>query len=313
VEKVNLCALIARTVRTFPGRRAARITHRLAISPVCWGISDVPGWGHQLDPERVLSEAAAVGEGVVTAGPPGFLPDRSDQAKPLLKRHRLALVAGQVGAILHHHDIRGAELAHIDGHAQWLSALGARTLVLSAIAHREGGAEHGIVLSNTEWAHLLHSIGSVEHVCSRHKLRLAVQPRLGSTIQGPEDIERLLVGSDAGICLDLGHLVLAGADPLEILELAAGRIQHVQLNDLNAQLAGEVRDQGHDYADAVSLGLFTPLGEGSAHVDRVVEALRRSGYRGWYALRQETRLSSPEDRPLGRVSRSLEYLLPLLS
>jgi inosose dehydratase len=254
-----------------------------------------------------------VGEGAVTAGPPGFLPDRSDQAKPLLKRHRLTLVAGQVGAILHHHDIRGSELAHIDGHAQWLSALGAKTLVLSAIAHRAGGADHGIVLSNTEWAHLLHSIGSVEHVCSRHKLRLAVQPKFGSTIQGPEDIERLLVGSDAGICLDLGHLVLAGADPLEILELAAGRIQHVQLNDLDAQLAGEVRDQGHDYAEAVSLGLFTPLGEGSAHVDRVVEALRRSSYRGWYALRQETRLSSSEDRPLGRVSRSLEYLLPLLA
>jgi inosose dehydratase len=293
--------------------RSARVTHRLAISPVCWGISDIPGWGHQLDPERVLSEAAAVGEGAVTAGPPGFLPDRSDQAKPLLKRHRLTLVAGQVGAILHHHDIRGTELAHIDGHAQWLSALGAKTLVLSAIAHRAGGAEHGIVLSNSEWAHLLHSIGSVEHVCSRHKLRLAVQPKFGSTIQGPEDIERLLVGSDAGICLDLGHLLLAGADPIEILELAAGRIQHVQLNDLDAHLAKQVREHGQDYAEAVSEGLFTPLGEGSGHVDRVVEALRSSSYRGWYALRQETRLSSAEDRPLGRVSRSLEYLLPLLS
>jgi inosose dehydratase len=254
-----------------------------------------------------------MGEGAVTAGPPGFLPDRSDQAKPLLKRHRLTLVAGQVGAILHHRDIRGSELAHIDGHAQWLSALGAKTLVLSAIAHRAGGADHGIVLSNAEWAHLLHSIGSVEHVCSRHKLRLAVQPRFGSTIQGPEDIERLLVGSDAGICLDLGHLLLAGADPIEILELAAGRIQHVQLNDLDAHLAKQVREQGHDYAEAVSEGMFTPLGEGSGHVDRVVEALRRSSYRGWYALRQETRLSSVEDRPLGRVSRSLEYLLPLLS
>src|SRR5258708_8478141 len=68
-EKVNLCAVIAR-VRTFPGMRSSRATHRLAISPVCWGISDVPGWGHQLDPERVLSEAAAVGEGAITAGPP---------------------------------------------------------------------------------------------------------------------------------------------------------------------------------------------------------------------------------------------------
>jgi Sugar phosphate isomerases/epimerases len=280
---------------------------------VCWGISSVPGWGHQLDPERVLSEAAAVGEGAITAGPPGFLPDRSDQCKPLLKRHRLRVVAGQVDAILHHDDIRGSELAHIDGHAQWLSALGAETLVLSAIPQRSGGAEHGIVLSNAEWAHLLHSIGSVQHVCARHKLRLAVQPRFGSTIQGPEDIERLLVGSEAGICLDLGHLILADADPIEVLELAAGRIQHVQLNDIDAHLAEQVRQHGEDYGEAVSLGLFKPLGEGSGRVDRVVEALRGSKYRGWYTLRQETRLASADDRPLGRVSRSLEYLLPLLS
>jgi len=280
---------------------------------VCWGISNVPDWGHQLDPERVLSEAAAVGEGAITAGPTGFLPDRSDQVKPLLRRHRLRVVAGQVDAILHHHDIRGAELAHIDGHAHWLSAIGAETLILSAIPQRAGGAEHGIVLSNAEWAHLLHSIGSVQHVCSRHKLRLAVQPRFGSTIQGPEDIERLLVGSEAGICLDLGHLILAGADPIEILELVAGRIQHVQLNDVDAELAEQVRDQGLDYAEAVSLGLFRPLGEGSAGVDRVVEALRASKFRGWYTLRQETRLASTDDRPLGRVSRSLDHLMPLIS
>ncbi len=96
-------------------------------------------------------------------------------------------------------------------------------------------------------------------------------------------------------------------------QLAAGRIQHVQLNDLDADLAKQVREHGHDYSEAVSLGLFTPLGEGSARVDRVVEALRGSKYRGWYALRQETRLASSDDRPLGRVSRSLEYLMPLLS
>jgi inosose dehydratase len=280
---------------------------------VCWGASDVLGWGHQLDPERVLSEAAAVGEGAITAGPPGFLPDRSDQAKPLLRRHRLQVIAGQVDAILHHHDIRGSELAHIDGHAQWLSAIGAETLILSAIPQRRGGTQHGIVLNNAEWAHLLHSIGSVQHVCARHKVQLAFQPRFGSTIQGPEDIERLLVGSDAGICLDLGHLILAGADPIEVLEIGAGRILHVQLNDVDRELTNEVREQGEDYVEAVAMGLFKPLGEGIAKVDRVVEELRRSKYRGWYTLRQETRLPSPEDRPLGGISRSLEYLLPLLA
>ncbi len=300
-------------MRTFPGLKPARATHHLALSPASWGISDVPGWGPQLDTERVLSEAAAVGEGAITAGPPGFLPDRSDQAKPLLKQHRLRLVAGQVQAILHDQDVRGPELAHIDGHAHWLAALGADTLVLSAIPQRAAPAGHRPVLSNAEWAHLVHLIGSVEHVCSRHKLRLAIQPRFGSTIQGPEDIERLLVGSEAGLCLDVGHLVLAGADPVEVLELAAGRIQHVQLNDIDATIARQVRDGGLDYGEAVSLGLFKPLGEGVAHVDFIIEALRAAGYIGWYTLEQETRLDSPEDRPLGRISRSLEFVLPLLS
>ncbi len=273
----------------------------------------MPGWGHQLDPERVLSEAAAVGEGAIEAGPPGFLPDRSDQAKPLLKRHRVQVVAGPAQAILHHHDIGGTELAHIDGQAGWLASLGAETLVLSAMPPRSAGAAHGIVLSSMGWAQLLHLVGSVQHVCSRHKLRLAVQPRYGSMIQGPGDIERLLVGTEAGLCLDVGHLVLVGADPVEVLELAAGRIQHVHMNDIDASLALQVREYGLDYAEAVSQNLFKPLGTGDASVDRVVEILRQKGYGGWYSLDQDTRLPSAEDRPLGAISRSLQHLRTLLA
>jgi inosose dehydratase len=282
------------------------------MSPTSWGVSDVPGWGHQLDAERVLSEAAAVGEGAIEAGPPGFLPDRSDLARPMLKRHHLRVVAGPAQAILHHHDIGGPELAFLDGHASWLAALGAETLVLSAVPPRDAGNKHGIVLSSTGWAHLLHLIGSVQHVCSRHKLRLAVQPRYGSMIQGPADIERLLVGTEAALCIDVGQLVLVGADPVEVLELAAGRIQHVHLNDIDEKLATQVREDGLDYAEAVSKDLFKPLGTGDATVDRVVEMLRKTGYRGWYTLEQDTRLPSADDRPLGMISRSLQHLRELL-
>jgi sugar phosphate isomerase/epimerase len=61
------------------------------------------------------------------------------------------------------------------------------------------------------------------------------------------------------------------------------------------------------------MGLYRPLGEGGAPVAKVIEALRKANYRGWYTLEQETRLASRDDRPLGRISRSLEYVLPLLS
>jgi len=276
-------------------------------------VSEDTEWGHQIDAERVLSEAVAVGEGAITAGPPRFLPDRSDQAKSLLRRHHVQVVAGQVHAILHHHAIRGPELAHIDGHAHWLAAIGADTLVLSAIPERSPTAARAPALSNAEWAHLLHLVGSVEHVCARHRLKLAVQPRFGSTIQGPEEIERLLVGSEAGVCLDIAHLVIAGADPVEVVELAAGRIQHVHLNDVDTNLAQRVREGTVDYKEAIARGMYRPIGEGGAKVERVVDALRTSGYRAWYTLEQETRLPTAEDRPLGRISRSLEYVLPLLS
>src|ERR1700693_6195472 len=101
-------------------------------------------------------------------------------------------------------------------------------------------------------------------------------------IQGPTDIERLLVGTEAGLCVDVGRLVLVGADPVEVLELATGRIQHVHLNDIDEKLALQVREYGLDYAEAISQNLFKPLGSGDAGVDRVVETLRRTGYSGWY-------------------------------
>src|SRR5438445_5611575 len=121
------------------GRRRSPV-HRIALSPACWGINEAHDWGHQIDVDRVLSEAAAIGEGAITAGPPGFLPDRSDQARSLLRRNRLQVVAGEVHAILHHHETRGPELAHIDGPAPGLPGVGATTLVLAAIPERSAGA-----------------------------------------------------------------------------------------------------------------------------------------------------------------------------
>jgi inosose dehydratase len=296
------------------GRKPAsdRSAPRIALSPTSWGVSDIPDWGHQLDAERVLSDVWSLGIGAIEAGPPGFLPDRSDQARPLLRRHWLRVVAGEAQAVLHHHDPRGSELAHVDGHASWLAAVGAETLVLTAIPPRDEDSRPGSALGTSGWARLLHMIGSVEHACSRHRLRLAVMPRHGSMIQGPAEIERLLVGTEAGLCLDIGHLVLLGADPLEVLELAAGRIQHVRLNDVDRALAARVREEGLDYTHAVGMGLFKPLGSGDARVERVVEGLRRSRYRGWYAIQEEVRLTSQLDDPLPRVKHSLEYAKPMV-
>ena len=282
-------------------------TDAIAVSPACWGVSELRGWGPQLEPERVLSEVNALGVPFVEAGPSGFLPDRSVAARALLRRHRVRVVAGPVRAVLHHEDLRGPELVHIDGHAAWLASIGAETLVLTIIASRSDEPSAG-ELSSSGWAHLLSAIGSVQHVCSLHRLRLAVQPRQGTMIQGPADIERLLVGSEAGVCMDLAHLVIAGADPIEVIELAAGRIHHVHVNDVDRGLAVAVRNGRAAYDEAVARGLFKPVGSGDAGVDEAVEALRRAGYRGWYGVEADVRLDSVDDDPSAAVKASVEFM-----
>jgi inosose dehydratase len=81
---------------------------------------------------------------------------------------------------------------------------------------------------------------------------------------------------------------------------------------VDLDLARRVRDHSLGYKDAVGRNLYKPIGEGGANVTRITEALRAAKYRGWYTLEQETRLASADDRPLGRISRSLEFVLPLL-
>ncbi len=58
----------------------------LVGAPISWGVCEVPGWGRQLDPERVLGEMAQLGLRSTELGPVGWLPD---DPSPVLDRHGL--------------------------------------------------------------------------------------------------------------------------------------------------------------------------------------------------------------------------------
>ena len=47
---------------------------RLAGAPISWGVCEVPGWGRQLPPDRVLAEMAGLGLSATELGPLGYLP-----------------------------------------------------------------------------------------------------------------------------------------------------------------------------------------------------------------------------------------------
>src|SRR5204863_1315935 len=72
------------------------IFDRVAAAPISWGVCEVPGWGLQLPPERVLAEMAALGLTATELGAQGWLPIDGAAVRARLDHYGLRLVGGFV-------------------------------------------------------------------------------------------------------------------------------------------------------------------------------------------------------------------------
>ena len=280
---------------------------KLATAPISWGVCEVPGWGAQLAPDRVLTDAARLGFTAIEAGPPGFLPPDARDAVGALDAHGLRCIGGFVTAVLHDAGRRAAELAAVELQAAALRALGAEVLVLAAATGREG-YEDQVELDDAEWATLFETLPLVEAIARGAQLDVVVHPHVGTAIERPHHIARLLAGSHVGLCLDTGHVFVGGGDPADIARQAGRRVRHVHLKDANGMLASQVRDGRLSYASAVQQGLYTPLGDGDARIADVLTVLREGGYGGWYVLEQDIALKDASVDPLPGIERSRTFV-----
>jgi inosose dehydratase len=280
---------------------------KVAGAPISWGVSELPGWGHRMPPDRVLAEMKDVGLDATELGPPGYLPDDTGARRRLLDRYGMRLVAGFLATVLH--DPRRSAVDEIERQAGVLEASGAEVLVLAAALPGES-YDRDKRLDRSEWSTLARSLASAGDIASAHGLRLSFHPHAGTAVARKEDVDVLLEVSSAEICLDTGHLLLGGADPAEVARDAAGRVNHVHLKDIDANLAGRIRSGDITYAEAVVAGLYRPLGQGDLDIEAVFTRLREAGYRGWYVLEQDTALAAepaPARGPLEAAAQSLEY------
>ena len=280
---------------------------KIAGAPISWGVCEVPGWGTQLAASRVLADAQRLGFRAMEAGPPGFLPGDAREAARMLDAHGLRCIGGFVTAVLHDRARRGAELASVEQQAAWLRDAGADLLVLAAATGRDG-YEGRTELTEDEWACLFETLPMVEALAAPKRLTVVVHPHVGTVIERPSDIERLLARSHVSLCLDTGHAYVGGGDPAAIARAAGRRVRHVHLKDADPAVCEAVRDGRLSYAAAVQQGLYRPLGDGGARIADVLSELRGAGYDGWYVLEQDIALTDPSADPLPAIERSLTFV-----
>ena len=280
---------------------------RVAGAPVSWGVCEVPGWGYQLDPDTVLDQMRAVGIVATEFGPVGFLADDPSERAEQLAGYGLSAVGGFLPVLLH--DPEHDPLPELDVFIDGCLACGAGVVVLAAYTGVEGYDERP-ALDDQGWAMMLANLDRMSDHARRRGVLASLHPHVGTMVETGEETERVLAGSGIGLCVDTGHLVVGGADPVALTARHPERVVHVHLKDVDAALAQQVVGGGLAFGEAVRKGIFRPLGQGDVDIAAMVRTLEAAGYRGWYVLEQDVMLDGrPEDEgPVGNVRQSLDFL-----
>jgi inosose dehydratase len=292
-------------------RSKQRAGRRLAGAPISWGVCEVPGWGRQLAPERVLAEMAGLGLRATELGPTGYLPADPPALRTLLDRHGLALVGGFVPLVLHEPSPAAARSV-ADAAAATLERFGADVFLAAIVM--DAAWSRPVALDDSGWARVAAHLEEIQAIVAAHGLTLAVHPHWGTLVESAAEVERLLAAAP-GVrwCLDTGHLALGGSEPAAFAADHADRIAHVHLKDVDAAVAGRLRAGELTLVSAVQAGLFRPLGQGDAGIEDVIRRLDRQGYGGWLVLEQDTAITTGDEPPVGRgpvddVRASIEFL-----
>ena len=285
---------------------------KLAGAPISWGVCEVPGWGHQLPPERVLAEMAGSGLTATELGPEGFLPSDTAELVDTLDRFGLRCVGGFVPVVLF--DESHDPVDDLAGPLDSLVAAGAGVVVLAAATGADG-YDARPELSERQWETLLTNLDRLTEVVAERGLKAVLHPHVGTMVENRAEVDRVLAGSRIPLCLDTGHLLIGGTDPLQLARQVPERVQHCHLKDVDAALAARVQAGELTYTEAVAAGMYVPLGQGDVDIAGIVTALQDSGFDGWYVMEQDTILTGePEgEGPLADVRASVAFVTEVVA
>jgi inosose dehydratase len=292
-----------------PQQRTPPAARRLAGAPISWGVCEVPGWGRQLPPERVLSEMAALGLTATELGPLGYLPLEPGALQARLAEFGLGLVGGFVPLVLHEPSLDTAR-ASADAIAATLKDAGADVFVAAAVMDADWSPPRP--LDDDQLGRMAANLAEIAALVAGHDLTFALHPHAGTLVESAAEVERLLGITDVGWCLDTGHLLIGGGDPVAFVREHPDRVVHVHLKDVDAAVAARYRAGELTLMGATQAGLFRPLGRGDAGIAEVLDELDAHGYERWLVLEQDAAITGAEppvgSGPMLDVQASIEFL-----
>ncbi|MBB5778118.1 TIM barrel protein [Nonomuraea jabiensis] len=269
---------------------------KVANAPVSFGVFELATEPPPLSADEMVRALSEAGYEGIDSGPIGYLGTGSGLADRLAG-NGLLLAGGWV-------DLPYSEAAAYESGLPALEAaldvfaaappapegFGPRpTLACSGSPERfarPGGSVPGLAAS--EWAGYAARVQDATDRCRERGLEPAFHHHLGTYVETPDDVERLLELTDVQLCLDTGHLLLAGGEPVSALRDWSDRVGHVHIKDGDTKILAQALADGVDLRELMGRGGFAPLGEGELDLPAVVRVLGEIDYAGWVVIEQDT-------------------------
>lgn len=274
-------------------------------------------WARTQTFESVLDEMIAAGYNGTELGPWGFLPTEPKRLAAELSRRNMFLIGAFVPIALADPGRYSAGYDSAIATVHLLSECGAPVVILADAMYDRRMQIAGRVqeekdaLSEAVWASAAKLLDKIATEVKAVGLRAVFHHHAGTYIETPAEVERLLSITDPsllGLCLDTGHYLYGGGEPVEAAQKYASRIWHLHLKDVRGDILDRVRKHKRSFLEAVADGVFCPLGEGDVDIVGVIHGLQAQGYDGWAVFEQDVDPTRPGVTPKQSAAASREYL-----
>jgi inosose dehydratase len=298
---------------------------RIGSAPACFGVQKVtPPTAWKPNAVQVLDAVADLGYAGIALGPPGFLGDGDKLRKRLVERNLVLAESflpfhfAQTDVLLDERAGLGAVLTLLSD----ASTSGDKPIVALSdgfldprrwpYAGRVGRFPEARLPAD-QFSSFMDNMHRIAEDCMVSGFQPVLHHHAGTFVETDVEIRNVLEAMDPsliGLCLDTGHACFGGADPVRLAEDYRELIRHVHLKDAKRSVFTQVETEGLNFTMLQAAGAFCPLGEGDVDLVNVAATLRRTNYKGWIIVEQDSIIFDKTDFPriVDNQRRNKEFL-----